>query len=170
MLILLVNISISYEQQETESPLKQFQSGTLIGSIKCSDSLQLMAKRENGYPACVSSSTFTRLVTRSWGYDPINVWTVNGLNDTYHMKNLIHFKIMFKDRTNCMPVPTVIVRNENGTTFFYAMPPTEMCSNQPPLYFESEFPYSFGLNKTGTYSVSIIHGSMEMQKKITIVQ
>jgi hypothetical protein len=48
------------------SPLEQFQSGTLAKNVQCRDGFHLVLKASNGSPACVKSSTVTKLVLWGW--------------------------------------------------------------------------------------------------------
>lgn len=51
---------------KTLSPLKQFKSGTLAYDIQCKQDMVLMIKN-NGNPACVSSTSAEKLESRGWG-------------------------------------------------------------------------------------------------------
>jgi len=69
-LIVLVAISnqiIYYVNAQTfPSPLKQLKSGILVQDIKCKEGLVLIIKESNDNPACVKSTTVTRLLSQNW--------------------------------------------------------------------------------------------------------
>ena len=50
----------------TDSPLKQFKSGTVAKDVQCKEGLQLVIKAEDGSPACVKPSSVTKLVLWAW--------------------------------------------------------------------------------------------------------
>jgi hypothetical protein len=50
-------------------PLKQFKSGIKAENIICKEGLTLIFKSTNGFPACVKSSSVSKLLMRGWGYD-----------------------------------------------------------------------------------------------------
>ena len=50
------------------SPLKQFQSGTAASKVACNQGFQLILKRENTSPACVTPDTAQILIERGWGF------------------------------------------------------------------------------------------------------
>ena len=52
----------------TDSPLKQFKSGTPANDVKCEQGLQLVIKVEDDSPACVKLQTEQKLVERGWGW------------------------------------------------------------------------------------------------------
>ncbi|GEM_PF-1707705 len=48
------------------SPLEQFRSGIHASDVQCTQSLELVIKAEDGYPACVKFSTATMLIKNGW--------------------------------------------------------------------------------------------------------
>ncbi|HEX5457978.1 MAG TPA: hypothetical protein VFX64_06290 [Candidatus Nitrosotalea sp.] len=48
------------------SPLQQFKSGVSAQKVECKTGLELVIKTENNYPACVSHSGASALMSRGW--------------------------------------------------------------------------------------------------------
>ena len=48
-------------------PLKQVKQGIDAKDVRCKSGLELLIKSSNGMPACVKSSTASKLVERNWG-------------------------------------------------------------------------------------------------------
>lgn len=61
-----------------DSPRTQFLKTGLINTVSCPEGLELIMKKSNGSPACVKSSTATKLIERGWAihvlpdYDNVN--------------------------------------------------------------------------------------------------
>lgn len=47
-------------------PLKQISQGTSPDSVTCTEGLELVLKKSNGFPACVKPSSVEKLIDRSW--------------------------------------------------------------------------------------------------------
>ena len=58
------------------SPLKQFKLGVAAKDVKCKQGLELLMKSHDGIPACVKSTSVSRLLGQGW----INPYNFNGEN------------------------------------------------------------------------------------------
>ena len=63
------------------SPLKQFKSGIAAQDVTCNKGLQLVIKSDDNSPACVQSSTATRLVQLGWAKSQENTGAVVTLTE-----------------------------------------------------------------------------------------
>lgn len=53
------------------SPLKQFKSGTEVRNTNCNPGLELIIKREDRSPACVTTSTAHKLIEKQWSNEVV---------------------------------------------------------------------------------------------------
>jgi hypothetical protein len=152
-------------------------SQVAIKNIKCNDSLQLIGKRENGSPACVYHDTFSKLILRGWGYDPIHELTFEGLNDTYKVGQRFNdFVIKFQGYgvgPGC-DFPNVMINDADGKTvwqdaFGICSPPV---GGLPYFYYEHEWNgtdlSTISVNKTGSYTI-VAQLYTTTTKNITII-
>ncbi len=58
------------ENDYVMAPLKQIESGVAPEDVECSGDMELIMKKSNGSPACVTSTTAERLVQLGWGTRP----------------------------------------------------------------------------------------------------
>ena len=54
------------------SPLQQLRSGITATDVICNQGFHLMIRNQNGYPACVSEETLSKLIERGWGVIPLH--------------------------------------------------------------------------------------------------
>jgi len=156
----------SFAQQEVLSPLKQKWSSGEITQIQCNNGFQLIGKKENGSPACVTQDTFSKLIAHGWGYDPIHQWSIIGLNDTYKMGQKIDFNVEYRGMISCCIYYAVIIEKSNGTPIWQThFSNSCSCPAMPvsPRYtvFDetmTNLTNMFGvlsINETGKYIVSV---------------
>jgi hypothetical protein len=183
-LIITLVISLTshaYAQRDIPSPLKQFQSGTLTEDVKCSDGFQLIGKRQDGSPACVTPDTFSRLISLAWGYDPVHEWSFVGLKDTYKAGQDINFGMKLKAYAGIIcGFPTVVAKYENQTVW-QSNSVTVSCRPSIKEDFSfKEYAWYLGpntdlgimvLKQVGTYSIVVTwfkSSDVLIQKNITI--
>jgi hypothetical protein len=162
---LVFHLASATNDSNLPSPLKQFASGIATENIKCHDGLQVIGKRTDGFPACVSSLTFAKLILHGWGYDPKHEWTFDGLNDTYKSGQKIYFGIEHKGYAEVQQCsfPVVVAKYENhivwqSNLFILSCPPITKKE-----FSYSEYEWQLGnsdlgtmiLNQTGTYSIAV---------------
>jgi len=159
-LVLITNNILTYAQQEILSPLKYNWVGGNIASIKCKDGFQLIGKRENGSPACVTPTTFTKLISLKWGYDPFqdDGWVFSGLNDSYQVGQVIAFTVQFKGfSTPLCYLPVVTLKDTNGNTVWhtgYGIYGCSIRSMKDSHYFEQNETINMpAINRTGSYAI-----------------
>ena len=165
--------------QYNTQPLKQFKSGITIDDIKCKTGFELIGKRDDGSPACVTSNSFTKLTRWGWGYDPLHEWSFEGLNDTYKAGQNIEFSLKFKGyESRCMissfPFLTVQYRNK---TIWNSNDRVASCIIDQPVfrYFESQWNIgknstygSLVLNQISEYKFTGGYGQHIIEKNVTI--
>lgn len=64
------------------SPLMQFKMNTPITNIVCQNNLQLIMKKIDGSPACVTSSSMTALIERGWAIHVLPEYTKEGTKNS----------------------------------------------------------------------------------------
>jgi len=52
------------------SPLKQVKAGVESEDVSCVSGMELLIKKSNGSPACVTPTTAERLIQLGWGTRP----------------------------------------------------------------------------------------------------
>ena len=158
------------------SQLKKVRIAFPINEIKCEQGLQLIGKRENGLPACVTTDTLSKLIDRKWGYDPLHQVILVGLQDTYKVNQRINtFLIKIKSfgvGAGC-DFPNVMINDAKGKQVYQEA--FGICS--PPMgslkvsYYEydwnSDKLSNISLNKTGSYVV-VVQMYTTTTKNITI--
>jgi len=63
---LYLKVGTNNMQIVPESPLQQFKSGIAAKNVVCTNSLTLVIKAEDGFPACVKPNTAQKLIERGW--------------------------------------------------------------------------------------------------------
>lgn len=158
-------------------PLKQVKQGINSEYVVCKQGLQLMNKKEDDSPACVTLSTFSTLLSRGWGFDPSKEWTFDGLNETYKVGEQIIFGIKFQGFGFLCFWPKAEVTKENKTVWT-----GNLVALSCPLvqksrwsYFEQEWKTGHNsnlgelvINQTGTYTVKSFSPYIQAQQNITI--
>ena len=64
------------------SPLMQFKMNIPITNIVCQNNLQLIMKKNDGSPACVTSSSMTTLIERGWAVHVLPEYTKEGTKNS----------------------------------------------------------------------------------------
>jgi len=57
-------------EEDLLSPLKQFNLGIAPLDVKCRAGFELLLKSTTGTPACVTTSSAVKLVSKGWGVTP----------------------------------------------------------------------------------------------------
>ena len=60
------NITITEQETEILSPLKQIKNGINSMDIVCKESLNLLLKPSDNSPVCVTADTYQKLISRDW--------------------------------------------------------------------------------------------------------
>ncbi len=162
-IINLANISspeYSSGYGEILPPLKQ---GGPVNDILCKEGFQLIIKTEDYTPACVTSTTFQKLIERGWGESlqsllatPLKM-TITGLNLTYVAGQPISAVVKYMGYEHGGVYPDVKILDTNGTQIW-----DNCCiahTETPSMDFGT-FTYNVGgpagnpvINKTGTYTM-----------------
>jgi hypothetical protein len=169
-----IHLTSLSDSSSLQPPLKQLKKWKIDKyHIECKTGLQLINKREDGSPACVTLNTFGRLLALQWGFDPLKQWAFDGLKETYKMSEPIVFGVKYQGFNSLCNWANVVVKHENETAW------SSYCAMSCPpeqrfFYYEKEWktgPNSdignLVLNKTGTYSIQV-NGDY-LQKTITII-
>lgn len=163
------------------SPLEQFNSGVPSEHIKCHQGLELVVNMHNPHPACVTPTTFTKLISLKWGFDPSHEWTIVGLNDTYKIGQRVDFTIEFHGLVSCCTGFDISITTTDGK-IIWQPPFHQMCGcaavaisdrslEGPEIYRESKWNVNdlgsgvLSMNNTGQYIVHVA----DLTKNITIV-
>ncbi|MGB6464548.1 MAG: hypothetical protein WA799_02690 [Nitrosotalea sp.] len=166
------------------SPLKQSSTGISTENVKCNNGFQVIGKRIDGSPACVTSDTFSRLISLGWGYDPIHELTFDGLKDTYKAGQEIDFGMKLKAYGNFWCTYPVVVANYENKAVWQSGLFVMGC----PVITKKDFGYgeyewhvgsnsgfsglgTMILNQTGTYSIVVTwfkSPDVLIQKNITV--
>ncbi len=162
-IINLVNISSPEYSQgygEILPPLKQV--GT-VTDILCKEDFQLIVKTEDYTPACVTPTTFQKLIERGWGESlerllatPLKM-EITGLNQSHVAGQIISAVIKYTGYEHGGVYPDVRILDANGTQIW-----NNCCiihSETPSMHFGT---FTYGvegplgnpvINKTGTYTM-----------------
>ena len=159
-----------------ESPLKQLKSGILTQDIKCKQGLQLILRKSNNMPACVTYTSFEKLLSLNWGLDPSKELTAEGLKDTYKVGEQIDFVMKFNELIGDCTKPHVLVKSQTNQTIWESKFVAVPCSSDLTLH-HAEGEMNFGnselgylrINQTGSYYIHIWFAK-EITRHITITK
>ena len=74
--------SSSLEKSRVSTPLHQFMMKIPINQIVCPDNLQLVMKKSDGSPACVRTSSVSKLIERGWAVHVLPEYTKSGTKNS----------------------------------------------------------------------------------------
>jgi hypothetical protein len=176
-ILLLFSTASGDNVTDLQSPHDQVKHNVPSEKVVCKQGLQLIDKREDNSPACVRPTTFARLLSLGWGFDPSKQWTIEGLKDTHKAGEPIIFGVKFHGFSDPCIWPVVDIKQDDKTILssrhvILSCPPS---SKSDWHYFETEWKTGLDhnhignliLNETGVYSV-LVNGNF-LQKNITIV-
>jgi hypothetical protein len=141
-------------------PLKQV--GT-VNDIQCKEGFQLIVKVEDYAPACVTSTTFQKLIVRGWGESlegllatPLEM-EITRLNQTYVAGHTVSAIVKYTGYEHGGVYPDMKILDVNGTQVW-----SNCCiihTETPSMHFgtftyDVEGPLGYPvINKTGTYTM-----------------
>ncbi len=156
------------------SPLEQFRSGTLTQDIKCAQGFELVARSEDGSPACVKYSSVQKLV--DWGL-VLTRLSISDLNETYGIGEQINATINFQGIMHYCDYPRIQVLDSNQNVVLKSKERNLMCVSIPfiPLPYatekfdlQSEYGGPIEINNTGSYTIKISLYGNDIEKEFTV--
>lgn len=167
------------EKLKPASPFKQVVSGISPENVICKMGLKLVAKTENGNPACIKQSSISKLYERGWGL-PFDKLTISYFVDTtigaYKTGQEIQFTINFDGiSTNCS-YPTVTVKDHDGKTVWQSNQLVLLCdSDEKPYYSIKEWNVGHSnlgdliINHEGRYTMKVEYGKKILEKDFRVI-
>jgi hypothetical protein len=164
-------------------PLKQAQLGTVFWNVECNSGLVKIMKQEDGFIACVSPDGIQKLVSRNWGYDPVEKLTTYGLKDVYQTGQEIDFKFRVNGFGNGCDQPSVTVRNSTQQIVWQSSQHITGCGPSEKQHIEEEaflgnethlgYDYDgygiLAIKQPGNYSMNISWLDGNVTKEFTVV-
>lgn len=155
------------------NPLPQFRTGTDFDEINCKQGYALVAKLEDGNPACVQSSTLSKLVSRGWASSSIDRLVVRGFDDVYKIGNKIDPTIIFHGFRNECDVPHVLVQDSSQDIIWQSTNKTCISSNasyaSQTYHLDSKLGGPLIIHKMGSYNMTISYRNMTEQKEFMVI-
>lgn len=154
-------------------PLPQFRTGTDFDEISCKQEYALVAKLEDGNPACVQPSTLSKLVSRGWASGSIDKLVIHGFDDVYKIGNKIDPTIIFHGFRNECDVPHVLVKDSSQNIIWQSTNKTCISSNESyasqTYHLDSKLGGPLVINKMGSYNMTITYRNMTEQKEFVVI-
>jgi hypothetical protein len=167
-------VAIETGQQEP-SPFKQIKNGVLSHNVICKAGFVLVEKSSTNSVACVKPTTFSKLISSKWGFDPSMELTVEGLKDAYKVGEQIDFVMKFNELIGDCTEPHVLVKDQTNQTIWESKFIEVPCPPDLTLH-HAEGEMKFGnselgylrINQTGSYYIHIWFAT-EITEKINII-
>lgn len=161
----------------SQSPLKQFKSGTDFDDISCKEGFALVAKAENNHPSCIKVTNISKLVSRGWASNSVNKLVIHGLRNVYQTHEKIDATIIFHGFINGCDLPHMAVLDSNQNIVWKSKSVFSSCISvsRPLSYVNQKIDLNSGfgepliINQTGNYKLTVSYYNMTSEREFNTV-